>query len=169
MKCDASHSGLGASLEQKTEENDWVPISFAMRFLNHQEKKYSTNELELSAVVWAVYRFNYYLLGKEFVIITDHKEITSALERNRSNKTYQSKLTQWVDRLLPYQFKITHISGKFMDIVDYLSREPSRESWPETELDEKFVVTSIECFLKALDCLYSRLNDTNSVVRMKNF
>ena len=64
VKCDASRSGLGASLEQQTEKNEWVPISFASRYLNNQEKKYSTNELELLAVVWAVDRFKHYLLGK---------------------------------------------------------------------------------------------------------
>ena len=43
-----------------------------------------------------------------------------------------------------------------MGIVDYLSREPNGDPWPESELDEKFVATSIECFHKALDCLYTR-------------
>ena len=165
VKCDASHSGLGASLEQQTENDEWIPISFASRYLNNQEKKYSNNELELLAVVWAVDRFKHYLLGKEFVIVTDHKALTSALEGNRSNKTYQSRLTRWVDRLLPYQFKIVHIPGKDMGIVDYLSREPTGEPWPETKLDEKFVVTSIECFHRALDCLYSRLNATDATIQ----
>ena len=114
VKCDGSHSGLGASLEQQTEKNEWIPISFASRYLNNQEKKYSTNELELLAVVWVVDRFKHYLLGKEFVIVTDHKALTSALEGNRSSKTYQLRLTRWVDRLLPYQFKIVHIPGKDM-------------------------------------------------------
>ena len=49
-----------------------------------------------------------------------------------------------------------------MDIVDYLSREPTGEPWSESNLDEKFVVKSIECFHKAFDCLYSRLSGTNS-------
>ena len=47
-----------------------------------------------------------------------------------------------------------------MGIVDYLSRDPNGEPWPESYLDEKFVVASIEHFHKALDCLGSRLNDT---------
>ena len=51
VKCDASHSGLGATLEQQKAEGEWVPIAFASRYLNIQEKKYSTNELELLAVV----------------------------------------------------------------------------------------------------------------------
>ena len=50
-----------------------------------------------------------------------------------------------------------------MGIVDYLSREPTGEPWPETKINEKFVVTSIECFHRALDCLYSRLNATDSL------
>ena len=165
VKCDASHSGLGASLEQQTEKDEWIPTSFASRYPNNQEKKYSTNELELLEIVWAVDRFKYYLLGKKLVIVTNHKALTSALEGNRSNKTYQSRLTRWVDRLLPYQFKIVHIPGKDMGIVDYLSREPTGDPWPETKLDEKFVVTSIECFHRALDYLYSRLNDTDATIQ----
>ena len=43
VKYDASHSGLGAALEQEIEKDVWVPIAFASRFLNDQEKKYSTS------------------------------------------------------------------------------------------------------------------------------
>ena len=39
VKCDASHDGLGATLEQQNDEGLWVPISFASRYLNAQEKK----------------------------------------------------------------------------------------------------------------------------------
>ena len=165
VKCDASHSGLGASLEQQNGEGEWIPIAFASRYLNTQEKKYSTNELELLAVVWSVDRFKHYLLRKEFVIAMDHKALVSALDENKSNKTYQSRLTRWVDRLLPYQFKVIHLPGKDMGIVDYLSRNPKGEPWPESVLDEKFVVTSIESFHKALDCLNSRLSDHDRLDR----
>ena len=64
VKCHASHSGLDATLEQSIDGNYWVPIKFASRYLNAQEKKYSTNELELLAVVWSVDRFKHYLQGK---------------------------------------------------------------------------------------------------------
>ena len=47
-----------------------------------------------------------------------------------------------------------------MGILDYLSREPNGEPWPESELDEKFVVASIDQFHAALDYLNSRLVDT---------
>ena len=102
----------------------WMPIAFASPYLKTQEEKISTNELELLALVWAVDRFKRYLLGREIMIATDHEAPTSALGENLSNKTYQSRLTRWVDRLLPYQFKIIHIPGKDLVIVDHLSREP---------------------------------------------
>ena len=55
-----------------------------------------------------------------------------------------------------------------MGIVNYMSREPNGEPWPETYLDEKFVVASIEYFHKALDCLSSRLNDTVNTNQNEN-
>ena len=91
-------------------------------------------------VVCDVDRYKHYLLGKTFNIGTDHKAHTSALDGNKSNKTYQSRLTRWVDRLLPYQIKIVHLPWRDMRIVDYLSRDPYNDPWPESGLDEKFVV-----------------------------
>ena len=49
--CDASHNGLSAVLEQLNSDRR-RPISFASRYLNDAEKKYSTNELEKLAVMW---------------------------------------------------------------------------------------------------------------------
>ena len=54
VECDASHNGLGACLEQKIEPGVWAPTAFASRFLKNAETKYSTNELELLAIVWAL-------------------------------------------------------------------------------------------------------------------
>ena len=55
-----------------------------------------------------------------------------------------------------------------MGIVDYFSRDSNGEPWPESELEEKFVVTSIESFHEALDCLHSRLSDHDGLDRNKN-
>ena len=111
VKTDASHNGLGASLKQ-LHGNDWKTVSFASRFLNPHESKYSTNELELLGVVWAVEHYKNYLYGSEFEIITDHKALLSTLSPNHGNKTYHSRLTRWVDLLLPFNFTIKHLAGK---------------------------------------------------------
>ena len=92
-KTDASHNGLGASLEQ-IHGNDWKTVSFDSRFLNPHESKYSTNELELLGVAWAVEHYKNYLHGSESVTITDHITLLLASSPNHGNKTYHSRLTR---------------------------------------------------------------------------
>ena len=111
VKCDASAKGLRACIEQK-HENEWHTIAFASRFLNKHESRYSTNELELLAVVWSLEHFKHYLFGTEFTLQTDHRALLTALNENRGNKTYQSRLTRWVDRLLPFNFNLDTYPGE---------------------------------------------------------
>ena len=54
--CDASKERLGTVLQQKTDEV-LQATHFAFRFLTTFEQKYSINELELLAVVWAIETF----------------------------------------------------------------------------------------------------------------
>ena len=115
VKCDASKEGLGACLEQK-QNNTWHPIAYASRFSNTNEQRYSINELELLAVVWSLEHFKYYLFGSHFTLQTDHQALLSALKNNRSNKTYQSRLTRWVDRLLPFHLKSNISPEKTWDL-----------------------------------------------------
>ena len=86
--CDASKAGLGAVLQQE-ENNVWKPIRFALRFLTDLETKYSINELELLAIVWAVEYFRSYLYGVPFKIISDHKAIAIVLKGQKANTTIQ--------------------------------------------------------------------------------
>ena len=145
LKCDASHTGLGAVLEQQYPEG-WFPIAYASRFLNEAEIKYSTNELELLSVVWATNHFKYYLLGSKFELITDHTALLSALKPNWANKSRQSRLIRWVDKLLPYTFTIKHLPGKDMGFTDYLSRNPHQRPPPISPDDELFVINRIRVF-----------------------
>ena len=149
IKCDASHKGFGAALGQELEPDKWVPIAFTSRFLNAAEQKYSTNELELLAVVCSCEFFRNCLLGNQFQILTDHKAIVTALTENRGNKTYQSRLTRWADRMLPFEYTISHIAGAKIVMADYLSRSPKFEAPPTSKYDEQFVVKAIENFDEA--------------------
>ena len=92
IKCDASREGLGAALEQLDFEG-WKTVAFASRFLNNNEERYSIIELELLGVVWAIEYFKYYLFGKNFTVLTDYRELLSVLKSQRSNKSYNSRLT----------------------------------------------------------------------------
>ena len=67
--------------------------------------------------MWSIEYFKYYLFGKSFTIITDHQALLSIMKKHRSNKSYNSRVTRWVD-LLRFDFNIEHIPGAKMGLVD---------------------------------------------------
>ena len=142
VKCDASPSGLGAAFEQNTPEG-WKPIALASRLPNSTEERYSVNELVLLGRVWSIDYFRYYLFGKNFTVITDHRALLSIIKEHRSNKSYKSRLSRWIGRLLPYNFSIEHMPGAKMGLVVYISRNPIARAKKISTYDEHFVVATI--------------------------
>ena len=129
----------------------WRPISFASRYLNEAEKECSTNELEMLPVVWGAECFRNYILGRSFLIVTDHKALISLLHgNNNKNKTMFSRLTRWLDRLIPFGFRIEHKPGAKIGLADYLLRHPSREATPISTYDNMFTVAKINLICAAL-------------------
>ena len=130
----------------------WHPISFASRYLNPAEKKYSTNELDLLAVVWATEHFQNYIYGRNFTGILDHKALLTLLNSSpKGNKTFFSQSTRWYDRLVPDEFKVEHRQGSKMGMADYLSRFPSAEAPETSHYDESFNVAKIKRIYAALN------------------
>ena len=116
-----------------------------------------------------------YLYGSEFEIITDHKALFSALSPNHGNKTYHSRLTRWVDRLLP--FTIKHLAGKYMGFNYLISRSTSRKAIPPSHYDEKFVVATTKKIYNALNPLdndnslgnsISSISENSNYTRLRN-
>ena len=166
IKCDASRAGLGAALEQRS-PTGWHTVAFASRFLNSNEERYSINELELLGVEWSVEYFKYYLFGKSFTIITDHRALLSIMKEHRSNKSYNSRLTRWIDRLLPFDFNIEHIPGAKMGLVDYISRQPNQKAKVTNKYDEEFAVATITRMRDAIAAIY--VNTTPQTCQSQHF
>ncbi|GKE51779.1 putative reverse transcriptase domain-containing protein [Tanacetum coccineum] len=68
--CDASHQGLGAVLMQREKV-----IAYASRQLKPNEENYTTHDLELGAVVFALKIWRHYLYGTKCTMFTDHKSL----------------------------------------------------------------------------------------------
>ncbi|GKA54498.1 putative reverse transcriptase domain-containing protein [Tanacetum coccineum] len=68
--CDASKQGFGCVLMQRGKV-----IAYASRQLKTHEKNYTTHDLELGAVVFALKIWRHYLYGTKSVIYTDHKSL----------------------------------------------------------------------------------------------
>nr|GFB86939.1 putative reverse transcriptase domain-containing protein [Tanacetum cinerariifolium] len=78
--CDASLNGLGVVLMQKEKV-----IAYAYRQLKVHEKNYTTHDLELGAVVFALKMWRHYLYGTKCVVFTDHKSLQHILHPGKAN------------------------------------------------------------------------------------
>ena len=117
LQTDASNHGVGAVLSQVDAEGLDHPIAFFSQKLLDREQKYSTIEKECLAIKLAVDAFRVYLLGRPFVIQTDHRTL-----RWLSNvKDENSRLARWSLALQPYKFKFEHRHGRQNANADSLS------------------------------------------------
>ena len=66
-----------------------------------------------------------FLLRNLFQLLNDYTAKFSALNENYNNKSYQSHLSRWADRLLHFEFEDIHVDGVSLGIVDYMSRYPT--------------------------------------------
>ena len=70
---DTSEVGLGGVLSQEfSRAGEEHPVTYISRKLLSNERNYSTMEKEALAIKWAPNKLRYYLLGKEFTLVTDH-------------------------------------------------------------------------------------------------
>ena len=145
---------LGAALEQLTVIG-WKPITFALRILSSCKERYSVNELELLGIVLLIEYFQNYLYGKNFTVITDHRALLSIMKENRSNKSYNSRLTRWIDRLVPFQFDIEHLPGARMGLVNYISRHPIQKAKKVSAYDEGYIVAKLKLIFASITSLDS--------------
>ncbi|KAJ0943969.1 putative nucleotidyltransferase, Ribonuclease H [Helianthus annuus] len=112
--CDASHTGMGCVLMQKGKV-----IAYASRQLKVHEKNYTTHDLELGAVVFALKLWRHYLYGIKFVIYSDHK----SLQHLFNQKELNMRQRRWMETLNDYDCEIRYHPGKANVVADALSRK----------------------------------------------
>ncbi|GJR14363.1 putative reverse transcriptase domain-containing protein [Tanacetum coccineum] len=112
--CDASKNGLGVVLMQKEKV-----ISYASRQLKIYEKNYTTHDLELGAVVFALKIWRHYLYGTKCTVFTDHKSLQHILDQKELNMRQR----RWLELLSDYDCDIRYHLGKANVVADALSRK----------------------------------------------
>ena len=117
VQTDASGTGLGGVLLQR-DGDCWRPCAFVSRKLTPCEQRYAVIERECLAIYWAVHRLARYLLGRQFVLQTDHRPLQFLLEGRPSN----CRLFRWALSLQQFDFTIEYIRGQDNILADFLSR-----------------------------------------------
>ena len=137
---DACKYGLGYSLVQHEHEDHSKAKQFKMitcgsRFLSPAERNYAVCELECLGIQWAVEKCRLYLLGAQFLILTDHKPLLGILNGRDLDSIQNTRLQRITTKLLGYSFKVQWIPGKKQVIADALSRAPVFQPEEEDQAD----------------------------------
>ena len=146
VSADASSFGLGAVLLQK-DATIWKPVAFASRAMSEMEHRYAQIEKEALAAVWACDKFSDYLLGRIFVIETDHKPLVPLLG-SKNLDSLPPRILRFRLRLSRFNYSIYHVPGKFLYTPDTLSCAPvstaeERDKVFQTEA-EMFAMAAVE-------------------------
>ena len=141
---DASLVGLGAVLLQMNEKNKMRVFSYNSRIVNTQEQKLSTLDRELLAIVYALHRYEFLIIGSPhpLCIFTDHKPLLHcfAEKGNLSPRFYRAPM------LLTKFSKIKSfiLLEKNLTVADMLSRTFTKEPLQIHQLRHKQLPPQID-------------------------
>nr|GEW50308.1 reverse transcriptase domain-containing protein [Tanacetum cinerariifolium] len=111
---DVSHKGLGVVLMQREKV-----IAYASRQLKIHEKNYTTHDLELGSVVFALRIWRHYLYGTKCTVFTDHKSLQHILNQKDLNMRQRC----WLELLSDCDCDIRYHPGKANVLANALSRK----------------------------------------------
>ncbi|GKC17978.1 putative reverse transcriptase domain-containing protein [Tanacetum coccineum] len=94
-------------------------IAYASRQLKIHEKNYTTHDLELGAVVFALKMWRHYLYGTKCVVFTDHKSLQHILDQKELNMRQR----RWLELLSDYDCELRYHPRKANVVADALSRK----------------------------------------------
>ena len=112
-------------MSHKFEDGGEKPIAYASRTLAPAEKRYSQLDKEGLAIIFGVKRFHQYLVGRHFLIQSDHKPLEHLFKETKGVPTLASaRLQRWALTLGAYDYTITYKPGPQHCNADVLSRLP---------------------------------------------
>ncbi|GKD39801.1 putative reverse transcriptase domain-containing protein, partial [Tanacetum coccineum] len=111
---DALIKGLGAMLMKREKV-----IAYASRHLKIHEKNYTTHDLELEVVVFALKIWRHNLYGTKYTVFINHKSLQYILNQKELNM----RQLHWLELLSDYDCEIRYHPRKANVVADALSRK----------------------------------------------
>ena len=149
VSADASSFGLGAVLLQQAKDG-WKPVAYTSRSTTETERRYAQIEKESLAITWACSKFSDYILGRKFLVETDHKPLIPLLNTKHLD-SLPPRILRFRLRLARFDYTVHHVPGKLLYTADALSRAPVPETGDRSleEEVETFVDSITELTLPA--------------------
>ena len=117
LDTDACDVSIGCVLSQLQDGVERV-IAYGSRTLNRAERNYCVTDRELLAVKYFVEYYKHYLLGRHFLVRSDHQ----ALKWLFSLKDPKSRTARWIEVLSAYDFSVEYRPGQRHGNADGMSR-----------------------------------------------
>ena len=123
LDTDASAHAMGAVLSQMQGGEERV-LAYASKGFSSAERNYCTTRRELLALVHFTSHFRQYLLGRHFVVRTDHSSLRWLVHM----KDPEGQLARWLEKLNEFDFSVEYRAGRAHGNADAMSRKPCRET-----------------------------------------
>ncbi|KAG5862727.1 hypothetical protein JTB14_022799 [Gonioctena quinquepunctata] len=124
IQCDSSDYALGGSLYQLSNEGERQVVAYTSSTFKGSQLTYTTTEKEALAVIHCLRQWRNLILGRDLVILSDHKSLSFLL----TCKLRSARLSRWIMFIKEFDFRIEHCKGSENTIADVLSRFPLRKT-----------------------------------------
>lgn len=114
---DGSKIGIGGYISQMNDQNQEIIIDYFSQKLTKTEQNYSITDIELMAAVKTIRNYRHFLLGKKFLLRTDHAAIKFLKDKKNTN----CRLMRYALELQEYDFDVQYIKGE-LNAADFLTR-----------------------------------------------
>jgi transposase InsO family protein len=163
LDTDACAISIGAVLSQVQDGRERV-IAYGSKSLCKAEKNYCVTDRELLAVKFFMERYKHYLLGRKFLVRSDHQ----ALKWLFTLKEPKGRIARWIQAMSPFDFTVEYRRGKQHGNADAMSRCPNVRDCqcPADKMEELICGPCHKCVKRTQDMESSYVHEAKCARRI---